>query len=179
MNRKFTPFRFKMCTKIALISDSHSYIDHKTLTYLQDVDEIWHAGDIGSLEVMAALPKGKSVRAVFGNIDDQSIQETYPEWQEFELAGVKVLMTHIGGKPPRYATGVKKRIKESAAQLFICGHSHICKVEFDSTVNCLYMNPGAMGRHGFHIMRTMLLFELEAGKIQNLRVVELGKRGGV
>lgn len=168
-----------MGLKIGLISDSHSYIDHKTLNYLQDVDEIWHAGDIGILEVMEALPKGKPVRAVFGNIDDESIQELYPEWQEFELEGVKVLMTHIGGKPPRYAKGIRQKIKDSCAQLFICGHSHICKVEFDATVNCLYMNPGAMGRHGFHIMRTILLFELESGKIQNLRVVELGKRGEI
>jgi uncharacterized protein len=168
-----------MGLKIGLISDSHSYIDHITLNYLQDVDEIWHAGDIGILEVMEALPKGKPVRAVFGNIDDESIQELYPEWQEFELEGVKVLMTHIGGKPPRYAKGIRQKIKDSGAQLFICGHSHICKVEFDATVNCLYMNPGAMGRHGFHIMRTIFLFELESGKIQNLRVVELGKRGGI
>jgi uncharacterized protein len=179
LNRKFTPFRFKMPQKIGLISDSHSYIDDKTLSYLQDVDEIWHAGDIGSVEVMNFLPKGKPIRAVFGNIDDQSIQELYPEWQTFELEGVKVLMTHIGGKPPRYAKGIRQKIKDSGTQLFICGHSHICKVEFDPSVNCLYMNPGAMGRHGFHIMRTILLFELESGKIQNLRVVELGKRGGV
>jgi uncharacterized protein len=179
LNRKLTRFRFKMHIKIGLISDSHSYIDHKTLTYLQDVDEIWHAGDLGSLEVMDSLPKDKLVRAVFGNIDDQTLQEKYPEWQEFELAGVKVLMTHIGGKPPRYAKGIKQKIKDSGARLFVCGHSHICKVEFDQVLNCLYMNPGAMGRHGFHIMRTMLLFDLENGKIQNLRVVELGKRGGV
>lgn len=168
-----------MRIKIALISDSHSYIDHKTLSYLQDVDEIWHAGDIGTLDVMEALPKNKPIRGVYGNIDDQTIQENYPEWQEFELGNVKVLMTHIGGKPPHYAKGVKQKIKESGAQLFICGHSHICKVEFDPSLNCLYMNPGAMGRHGFHIMRTMLLFDLADGKIQNLRVVELGKRGVV
>ncbi len=139
-----------MPTKIALISDSHSNIDHKTLSYLEDVDEIWHAGDIGSFEVMDSLPKGKPVRAVFGNIDDKALQETYPEWQEFTLDGVKILMTH-----------------------------HICKVEFDRTVNCLYMNPGAIGQHGFHVMRTMLLFDLEVGQIKNLRVVELGKRGKV
>ncbi|WP_339699763.1 metallophosphoesterase family protein [Algoriphagus aquimarinus] len=168
-----------MPTKIALISDSHSYIDHKTLAYLDEVDEIWHAGDIGNFEVMDALPQGKPVRAVFGNIDDKAMQQSYPEWQEFTQAGVKVLMTHIGGKPPRYAKGVKSKIKESAANLFICGHSHICKVEFDKTVNCLYMNPGAIGQHGFHVMRTMLLFDLEAGQIKNLRVVELGKRGKV
>lgn len=166
-----------MPKKIGLISDSHSYIDVKTLAHLQEVDEIWHAGDIGLKAVMEALPTGKPIRAVFGNIDDLECQQTYPEWLDFELEGVRVLMTHIGGKPPRYAKGVKERIKSSRAQLFICGHSHICKVEFDPAVNCLYMNPGAIGQQGFHQMRTMLLFELEAGKIQNLRVVELGKRG--
>ena len=166
-----------MGLKIALISDSHSYIDHRTLSYLQDADEIWHAGDIGDLSVTNALPSGKVIRGVYGNIDDLTVQEHYSEWLEFESAGVRVLMTHIGGKPPRYAKGVKKRIQESKAQLFVCGHSHICKVEFDQELNCLYMNPGAIGQQGFHQMRTMLLFELENGKIQNLRVVELGRRG--
>ena len=166
-----------MSKKIGLISDSHSYIDAKTLSYLQDVDEIWHAGDIGMAAVMQVLPAGKPIRAVFGNIDDASAQLDYPEWLDFELEDVRVLMTHIGGKPPRYAKGVKERIKSARAQLFICGHSHICKVEFDKALNCLYMNPGAIGQQGFHLMRTMLLFELECGRIQNLRVVELGKRG--
>lgn len=166
-----------MSTKVALISDSHSHIDHKTLSYLQDVDEIWHAGDIGSMVVMNSLPQGKQIRAVFGNIDDLEIQSCYPEWASWESEGVKVLMTHIGGKPPRYAKGVRTRIKESNPQLFICGHSHICKVEYDKDLNCLYMNPGAIGQQGFHQMRTLLLFELETGQIKNLRVVELGKRG--
>lgn len=168
-----------MSTKIALISDSHSYIDHKTLAYLEDADEIWHAGDIGARSVMEALPQNKPIRAVFGNIDDAAAQRDYPEWQEFTLENVKVLMTHIGGIPPRYAKGVKARIKESRPQVFICGHSHICKVQFDSSMNCLYMNPGAIGQHGFHVMRTMLLFELDAGQVKNLRVVELGKRGSL
>ncbi|NVK51025.1 MAG: metallophosphoesterase family protein [Cyclobacteriaceae bacterium] len=166
-----------MSTKIALMSDSHGYIDHKTLKYLEEVDEIWHAGDIGSLDLMDQLPKGKVIRAVFGNIDDGKIQEVYPEWNEFEVDGVRVLMTHIGGKPPRYAKGVKAKIKANNAQLFICGHSHICKVEFDPNLNCLYMNPGAIGQQGFHQMRTFLLFEIEQGKVKNLQVVELGRRG--
>lgn len=166
-----------MSTKVALISDSHSYIDDKTLSYLQNVDEIWHAGDIGSMDVMASLPQGKQIRAVFGNIDDLEIQSIYPEWASWESEGVKILMTHIGGKPPRYSKGVKSKIKESKPQLFICGHSHICKVEYDQALNCLYMNPGAIGQQGFHQMRTLLLFDLEAGQIKNLRVVELGKRG--
>lgn len=166
-----------MSIKIALISDSHSYIDHKTLAYLQDVDEIWHAGDIGNVQVMRDLPQDKTIRAVYGNIDDASVQLEYPEWQVFTVEGVKVLMTHIGGKPPRYAKGVKAKIKESSPQLFICGHSHICKVEYDKEMSCLYMNPGAIGQQGFHIMRTMLLFDVENGTVKNLRVVELGKKG--
>lgn len=166
-----------MSTKVALISDSHSYIDHKTLTYLQDVDEIWHAGDIGSLDVMRALPSDKAIKAVFGNIDDLEIQGEYPEWQSWVSDGVKILMTHIGGKPPRYAKGVMSKIKEEQPQIFVCGHSHICKVEFDAALNCLYINPGAIGQQGFHQMRTMLLFDLDSGQIKNLRVVELGKRG--
>lgn len=166
-----------MSIKIALISDSHSYIDRKILAYLQDVDEIWHAGDIGSVQVMKDLPQDKTIRAVYGNIDDAALQQEYPEWLSFTVAGVKVLMTHIGGKPPRYAKGVKTKIKESPPQLFICGHSHICKVEYDKEMNCLYMNPGAIGQQGFHVMRTMLLFEVENGIVKNLRVVELGKKG--
>ena len=92
-----------MSTKIALISDSHSYIDHKTLQHLEEVDEIWHAGDIGELTVMNALPEGKTIRAVYGNIDDTNTQNLYPEWLEWEVEDVRFLMTHIGGKPPRYA----------------------------------------------------------------------------
>ncbi|GMQ30988.1 metallophosphoesterase family protein [Algoriphagus confluentis] len=168
-----------MRQKIGLISDSHSYIDHQTLEYLQNVDEIWHAGDVGEAGVLDRLPKGIPIRGVFGNIDDASIRARFPEWNEFSLEGVKVLMTHIGGKPPRYAKGIKRLIRESKAQLFVCGHSHICKVEFDRELNCLYMNPGAIGQQGFHQMRTLLLFELDQGKITNLRVVELGKRGKV
>lgn len=166
-----------MPTKIGLISDSHNFIDEKTISYLQEVDEIWHAGDIGDLKVMEALPQGKPIRAVFGNIDDHEVRQKYPEWMQWELDGVSVLMTHIGGKPPRYSKGVKSKIKEVKPHLFICGHSHICKVEFDQAMQCLYMNPGAIGQQGFHLMKTMLLFETDSGQIKNLRVVELGKRG--
>ncbi len=166
-----------MATTIALISDSHGYIDDPIIAHLSHVDEIWHAGDIGDISVMNRLPEGKIIRAVFGNIDSGESLSNYPEWQNFELENVRVLMTHIGGKPPMYAKGIKAKIKESKAQLFICGHSHICKVEFDSNLNCLYMNPGAIGRQGFHQMRTLLLFSLDKGEIKNLKVVELGKRG--
>ncbi len=166
-----------MPIKIALISDSHGYIDEAILNNLQDADEIWHAGDIGDSSVMERLPKGKKIRAVFGNIDDPETCEQYPEWDVFEVKGVKVAMTHIGGKPPRYAKGVKTKLKELSPGVFVCGHSHICKVQFDQELNCLYMNPGAIGRQGFHQMRTMLLFEIDSGEVKNLRVLELGKRG--
>ena len=162
--------------KIGLISDSHSYIDQAVLDHLKEVDEIWHAGDIGDLSVLDCLPQGKTIRIVTGNIDDTEAREKFPEEIWFEIDGLKIGMLHIGGKPPVYAKGVKAKIIENGCHLFVCGHSHICKVEFDPKVNCLYMNPGAIGKHGFHVMRTMLLFEIAQGKLQNLRVVELGKR---
>lgn len=166
-----------MSIKIGLISDSHSYMDDQIISLLQEVDEIWHAGDIGDIQIMDRLPSDKNIRAVWGNIDDSSAQENYPEWQDFELEGVKVLMTHIGGKPPRYAKGIKAKINARKPDVFICGHSHICRVEYDQALKCLYLNSGAVGRQGFHQMRTFLTFELEEGQIKNLKVIELGKRG--
>ena len=176
-NLKSHNFVGDMTLKIGLISDSHGFIDANIITHLQSVDEIWHAGDIGSEGVMEMLPKGKKIRAVHGNIDSGGLRYKYPEWEEFVQGDLKILMTHIGGKPPHYAKGVRQRIKESGAQVFVCGHSHICRVEWDKGLNCLYMNPGAIGQQGFHPIRTMLLFEVADGKVQNLRVVELGKRG--
>ena len=164
-------------TKIALISDTHGYIDIKALNHLRDADEIWHAGDIGHRAVMEALPKDKTLRIVHGNIDDAEARAAYPEQLYFEIEGLKILMIHIGGKPPHYAKGIKSKIQALAPDVFVCGHSHICKVEFDTRLNCLYMNPGAIGMQGFHQVRTLLKFEVEAGKPKNLRVVELGKKG--
>lgn len=163
--------------KIGLISDSHSFLDERILHHLDAVDEIWHAGDIGDLSILDRLPKEKPYRIITGNIDDQMARQQYPDELLFNVEGVKVLMIHIGGSLPRYANGIKEKISRSRAKLFVCGHSHICKVVFDKELDCLYMNPGAVGQHGFHLMRTMLMFEIEKDKIQNLRVVELGKRG--
>lgn len=163
--------------KIALISDSHGNLDPSVLEHLKEADEIWHAGDIGEVEILDRLPKGKKTRVITGNIDDHHARMLYPEELVFEIEGIKVYMLHIGGKPPGYAKGIKNQIKTIQPHLFVCGHSHICKVEFDKNLNCLYMNPGAIGQQGFHIMRTMLLFDIDSGRIHNLRVVELGKRG--
>ena len=85
-------------------------------------------------------------------------------------------MTHIGGKPPRYDRAVIEELRSTPPALFICGHSHICLVQFDPKINCLYMNPGAAGRHGWHQVRTVLRFSLEASTIKDLEVIELGKR---
>jgi uncharacterized protein len=165
-----------MVKKIGLISDSHSYLDEQVVRHLEEVDEIWHAGDIGNVDILQSLPPNKVLRVITGNIDDIRARELFPEELFFEVEGVRVLMIHIGGKPPRYAKGIKARIKEVAPKLFVCGHSHICKVEFDPVLRSLYMNPGAIGVQGFHQVRTMLKFDLEKGDIKNLRVVELGKR---
>jgi putative phosphoesterase len=163
--------------KIGLISDSHGYMDERVIHHFEKVDEIWHAGDIGDIRILEGLPQGKPLRIITGNIDDQVARTHYPEELVYDVEGVKVLMIHIGGNPPRYAEGIKEKIRSTGTNLFVCGHSHICKVEYDSKLACLYMNPGAMGQHGFHVVRTMLTFDLSEGKIRNLNVVELGKRG--
>jgi putative phosphoesterase len=163
--------------KIALISDSHSHLDEHLLTYLEEVDEIWHAGDIGQEVVLQRLPADSVKRIITGNIDDHVMQQNFPAELFFELEGMRILMIHIGGTPPRYAKGIKSKIRSLNPDLFVCGHSHICKVVYDKELKCLYVNPGAVGNQGFHHMKTMLLFDLDEGKVKNMRVVELGRRG--
>ncbi len=162
--------------KILLLSDTHSYIDDRILAYVKDADEIWHAGDIGSLAVTDAITALKPLRAVYGNIDDHIARATFPLHQKFTCEGVTVWMTHIGGYPPKYNATIRAAIKADPPRLFICGHSHILKVIPDKSHGVLHMNPGAAGKHGFHKIRTMLRFELDKGVIQNLEVIELGKK---
>lgn len=163
--------------RIALLSDTHSYLDSSIIKYLDEVDEIWHAGDIGTLDVIRQLEIYKPVRAVYGNIDDTKIRNTYPEDLFFELEGVSVFMTHIGGYPGRYNARARNLIDTYKPMLFICGHSHILKVIADPKKKLLHINPGACGHHGFHKMRTFIRFSIEDGNIFDLEVVELGKRG--
>lgn len=166
--------------KIGLISDTHSYLDPQVFTYFKDCDEVWHAGDIGSLEVLDQLEKFKPLRAVWGNIDGKEIQARCPENQVFTCEGLKVWITHIGGKPPRYSKGIRPKLKELQPDIFVCGHSHILRVISDEQLNrLLYLNPGAAGLQGFHSMRTLLRFEINNSKISNMQVVELGKRGTI
>ncbi|MBS7321042.1 MAG: metallophosphoesterase family protein [Myroides sp.] len=163
--------------KILLLSDTHSYIDDRILHYAEQADEVWHAGDIGDLKVTDTLKKVKLLRAVYGNIDDAEARKEFPLNAVFECEGMKVWITHIGGYPGKYPTRIKEGFMLYKPDVFICGHSHILKVQYDKQYQCLTMNPGAAGTHGFHQMRTMLRFEIANGKMQNLEVIELGKRG--
>ena len=162
--------------KILLLSDTHGHIDKAILKYARQADEIWHAGDIGTLTVTDALEKIAPLRAVHGNIDDATIQREFPEHQRFECEKVDVWITHIGGYPGNYNMRVREAIKTNTPDLFICGHSHILKVMNDKKLKLLHMNPGACGKHGFHQVRTMLRFVINEEKISDLEVIELGKR---
>ena len=161
--------------KILLLSDTHSYIDDRILEYAQQADEIWHAGDIGDISVTDKLAEIKRLRAVYGNIDDNKARAEFPLNNRFTLEGVDVWITHIGGYPGKYNPAIRKEITENPPKLFICGHSHILKVMPDKQLGLIHMNPGAVGKHGFQKVRTMLRFELNKGKIENLEVIEFKK----
>ncbi|MEE2616270.1 MAG: metallophosphoesterase family protein [Bacteroidota bacterium] len=158
--------------KILLISDTHGYIDEKIVKYANKVDEIWHAGDIGDISVSDKLKKIKPLRAVYGNIDDQKIRAEFPLHNRFICEKVNVWITHIGGYPKRYNPKILEELKSNPPDLFICGHSHILKVINDKELNLLHMNPGAIGKHGLHRVRTMIQFEINGKKIENLSVIE-------
>jgi len=162
--------------KIVLLSDTHSFVDEQILKYVRQADEVWHAGDIGAIAVADTLQKETPLRAVYGNIDDKTVRSEYPLDAKFTCEGVSVWMTHIGGYPNKYNQRIREEIRQNPPKLFISGHSHILKVQFDQKLNLLHMNPGAAGKHGFHKVRTLLRFELNNGEIKNLEVVELETR---
>jgi putative phosphoesterase len=162
--------------KILLLSDTHSHIDDTILKYVNQADEVWHAGDIGDLIVTDTIKSLKPLRAVFGNIDDDKARMEFPLHNRFLCEDVDVWITHIGGYPGKYNQIIRAEIQDNPPKLFICGHSHILKVQFDKSLNLLHMNPGACGIYGFHQMRTMLRFEIVGDKIQNLEIIEIGKK---
>ena len=162
--------------KILLLSDTHGFMENDILKYVNAVDEVWHAGDIGSFKVVDAIEKIKPLRAVYGNIDDKSIRSVFPLDNIFFIEKVKVWITHIGGYPNRYNYRVKEKLNQNPPNLFISGHSHILKIQFDKKLNLLHMNPGAVGKYGIHKVRTMLRFEIEGKNIKNLEVIELKNR---
>ena len=162
--------------KVGLLSDTHAYWDDKYATYFKDCDEIWHVGDIGSDDLVTKLSALKPLRAVYGNIDGQSIRLQIPKIAHFKVEDVNVMMTHIGGYPGRYNPEIRKELYDTRPDLFIAGHSHILKVMFDKHLNCLHMNPGAAGKSGFHQVRTLLRFVIDGKTIKDLEVIELGNR---
>lgn len=158
--------------KILLLSDTHGHIDDAILKYVKQADEVWHAGDVGNLNVTDTIKALKPLRAVYGNIDDAKTRIEFPEHNRFMCEQVDVWITHIGGYPKRYDMRVRETIKQNPPDLFICGHSHILKVIPDKKLNLLHMNPGAIGNHGLHKVRTMLRFTIDDKKIDNLEVIE-------
>jgi putative phosphoesterase len=163
-------------TQIGLLSDTHGYLDEKVLEHFSNCDEIWHAGDFGE-GVAVQLRSFKPLKGVYGNIDGKEIRYTFPEQLVFHCEEVKVMIRHIGGSPPRYNPETKKELLIHQPQLFICGHSHILKIMYDEKIHCLYINPGAAGKQGWHKVRTLVRFVIDKKEIKNCEVIELGKRG--
>lgn len=163
-------------TRIGLISDTHGFLDPNIVRHFECCDEIWHAGDFGSMELIQQLRELKPLRGVFGNIDDKTIRLEFPEQLVFQCEEVKVMMRHIGGAPPNYNPATKKELLLNRPALFISGHSHILKVMYDEKFACLHMNPGAAGKQGWHKVRTIIRFMIDGKDMKNCEVVELGKR---
>ena len=161
--------------KILLISDTHGYIDDKILSYCKLADEVWHAGDIGSIEVVDKIKQLKPFKGVYGNIDNNLIRNKFPIDQRFSCENIKVWITHIGGYPSRYSKRISDRLKSEKVDLFICGHSHILRVMNDKKHDLLHINPGAIGKHGFHNMRSIVRFEIDGKKIENLEIIEFNR----
>ena len=178
-------------TRIGLIADTHHYLDENIFTHFKDCDEVWHVGDFGKIQIALGLTSRLTMcrtlqngqtgrqtilRGVYGNIDGQDIRKEFPEQLVFMCEGVKVMMRHIGGYPPKYNPETKKEILIHKPQLFISGHSHILKIMYDDKLNCLHMNPGAAGKQGWHKMRTIIRFVIDGKEMKDCEVIELGKR---
>ncbi len=161
--------------RIGVISDTHGCFDEPLKEFLWDVDEIWHAGDIGSLELADEIAAFKPLRAVFGNIDGGTMRRVYEGWEWFKCEEVGVLMTHIGGYPRHYAPHVVERIVGCRPKLFIAGHSHILKIIYDPIYELLHINPGAAGRSGFHKLRTAVRFVIDGTEIRDMEIGEWPK----
>ncbi len=162
-------------TRIGLLSDTHGYWDDRYLHYFEPCDEIWHAGDIGAPEVADRLKAFRPFRAVYGNIDGQPLRTDYPETARFTVAGTDVLMKHIGGYPGKYDRSVRTLLASCPPRLFVSGHSHILKVQYDPRLHLLHINPGAAGIYGFHQVRTLVRFCMDQGEFSDLEVIELQK----
>ena len=160
---------------IVLLSDTHNDIDNRIYPHLKTADEIWHAGDIGTLNIINTLESFSSVKAVYGNIDGGKIRQEFNEIASFKCEDVNIIMTHIGGYPGRYAKNIKQLLEIKKPDLFISGHSHILKIMYDKELNILHMNPGAIGNYGIHQVKTILTFNINGKNIENLNVIEYNR----
>mgnify|MGYP001290143048 FL=1 len=158
---------------ISLLSDTHSVLDERFIPHLKNSDEIWHAGDIGSLDVYDKLTKLSNVKAVYGNIDNHKIRIILKSELFFKCEGLNIYMTHIGGYPKKYSKGIKEKIEKNNPNIFICGHSHILKIINDKKNKLLFLNPGAAGNHGVHKVKTIIKFDIDDEEIRNLKIIEL------
>ena len=159
--------------RIGLLSDTHAYWDERYIKYFGECDEIWHAGDIGSMELVTRLQGIAPLRAVHGNIDGGDVRRMFPEKLRWTCEGDDVLMTHIGGYPGRYDARIRKQLYERPPKLFISGHSHILKVQFDPQLKLLHINPGAAGLQGWQTVRTLVRFSVDKGEFKDLEVIEI------
>ncbi|QNL48423.1 metallophosphoesterase family protein [Olivibacter sp. SDN3] len=160
-------------TKVGLLSDTHGYLDKAVFKHFAKCDEIWHAGDFGSVELIERLRDFKPFRGVYGNIDGRDIRVSYPEDLRFFCEEVDVWMTHIGGYPGKYTPRIRDEIYENPPKLFITGHSHILKVMYDRKIDCLHLNPGAAGKQGWHKVQTLMRFTIDSKIIRDLEVIEI------
>lgn len=164
--------------RIGLLSDTHAWWDDRYLEYFKECDEIWHAGDIGSLAVAQKLADFRPFRAVYGNCDGQEIRELYPQINRFVIENTEVIIKHIGGYPGNYDPSIRNSLFIRPPKLFVSGHSHILKVKYDKTLNMLHINPGAAGIQGFHQVRTLVRFNIGNGNFSDLEVIELSEEKG-
>jgi uncharacterized protein len=164
--------------RIGLLSDTHSHLEPAVFTYFGECDEIWHAGDFGSVELSDQLAAFKPLRGAYGNIDDHRLRAIHPLHNRFTCEGLDIWITHIGGYPNHYNPALRPLLKQNTPDLFICGHSHILRIMRDPALNnMLCMNPGAAGNHGFHKVKTIVRFTLDNKAVKDLEVIELGMRG--
>ena len=160
--------------RIGLLSDTHSYWDDRYLQYFEECDEIWHAGDIGSMELAQRLADFRPFRAVCGNCDGGDLRQMYPEKLRWTCEGASVLMAHIGGYPGHYDRSIYGQLCSNPPALFISGHSHILKVQYDDRFHLLHINPGAAGLQGWQQVRTLVRFVVNEGQFKDLEVIEIG-----
>ncbi|MEI6122590.1 MAG: metallophosphoesterase family protein [Bacteroidota bacterium] len=161
--------------RIGILSDTHCYLHPKTFSFFSDCDQLWHAGDIGNLETANKLSDYKPMVGVYGNIDGQEIRASYPEHRVFSVEQKKILIIHIGGTPKKYDAHAKKLIEIEKPDIFVCGHSHICRVQYDTKNHLMYINPGAAGKFGFHLKIILLRFIIDGADLREMEILELNK----